>query len=351
MKKILFLCILAITILLCGCQNGKGYEIALITDVQNVNDGSFNEGAWNGISKYGEENLVTYKYYPSASKTKEEYIKSIDFAIEKGAKIVICPGYYFETAIFEAQNKYPNVNFVILDGSPHDEDMTDRTCGKNVKCIYYAEQEAGFIAGYSAVKDGYRKLGFMGGMELPAVIRYGYGFVQGADYAAEEIGVDNIEINYLYTGTFNATRDVQATAAEMYDSGTEAIFACGGRIVNSITIEAETRDKKVIGVDVDQSEKSKCIITSAMKELSYSVYTTLDEYYKGEFNGGEIVTLDSQNNGVGIPMETSRFQNFTKDDYKKIIEKINSGKVKIKDEKEVDSLKTFELKKVKIISN
>lgn len=348
MKKILCLCIFMILVLLCGCQNNKGYEIALITDVPNVNDGSFNEGAWDGISKYGEENLITYKYYPSVSKTKEEYINSIDFAIEKGAKMVICPGYYFETAIFESQNKYPNVNFVILDGSPHNEDMTDTTCNKNVKCIYYAEQEAGFIAGYSTVKDGYKKLTFMGGMELPAVIRYGYGFVQGADYAAEEMKIDDVEINYLYTGTFNATRDVQATAAKLYDSGTEVIFACGGKIVNSIILEAEAEDKKVIGVDVDQSKESKCIITSAMKELSYSVYNTLDEYYKGEFSGGEIVTLDSKNNGVGIPMESSRFQSFTKDDYKKIIEKINSGEIDIKDDKDVSLPEKFKPKKIKL---
>ncbi len=296
----------------------EGYEIAMITDAGEIDDKSFNQGTWEGIKKYAEDNGLTYKYYKPTEVSDAAYLAAIDLAIQGGAKVVVTPGFLFEPAIYEAQDLYPETSFIILDGTPHTADYATFRIEANVYSIFYAEQQAGFLAGYAAVKDGYTKLGFMGGMAVPAVVRFGYGFVQGAEYAAEELGLDSVELKYHYTGDFAATPKNQTTAATWYADGTEIIFACGGKVGNSVMAAAEAAGAKVIGVDVDQSAESETVITSAMKQLGVSVYLGLESYYAGEFKGGVSETLDITVDGVGLPFASSRFNTFSEADYNAI---------------------------------
>ena len=249
----------------------EGYELALVTDLGTIDDKSFNQGAWEGLKKYAEENSIAYKYYQPQEGTTDSYLETIGLAIEGGAKLVVCPGFLFEEPIYLAQDKYPDVHFILLDGEPHDADYNYKT-NDNVMPILFQEDQAGFLAGYAVVKDGYTKLGFMGGMAVPAVIRFGYGFVQGAEFAAEEDGITGLEIMYNYTGAFSATPEAQSMAASWYQNGTEVIFGCGGAVGNSVMAAAQEKNARVIGVDVDQSTESETVITSAMKLLSNSVY-------------------------------------------------------------------------------
>ena len=237
------------------------------------------------------------------------------------------------------QNQYPDVHFILVDGEPHDADYNYETAA-NTMPILYQEDQAGFLAGYAAVKDGYTKLGFMGGMALPAVIRYGYGYLAGANYAAEEMGISGVEVTYYYTGSFDATPEAQTMAASWYNAGTEVIFACGGSVGNSVMAAAEASDGKVIGVDVDQSSESATVITSAMKMLSNSVYDAVKSGYDGSFKGGETAVFNAANDGVGLPMETSQFTTFTQADYDAIFAKIVSGEITIDNdyEKEISDL-------------
>lgn len=293
----------------------EGYELAMITDAGEIDDKSFNQGTWEGIVKYAEDNGLTYKYYKPTEVSDAAYLAAIDLAIQGGAKVVVTPGFLFASAIYEAQDLYPETSFILLDADPHTADWSTFRIEANVYSIYYAEEQSGFLAGYAAVKEGYTKLGFMGGMAVPAVVRFGYGFVQGAEYAALEMGVEAVEVKYHYTGNFESNPENQATAAAMYADGTEVIFAAGGKVGNSVMAAAEAAGAKVIGVDVDQSPESETVITSAMKELGISVYMGLEGFYAGEFKGGVIETLDITVDGVGLPMETSRFEVFTDADY------------------------------------
>ena len=306
------------------------YEIALITDIGTIDDKSFNQGAWEGVEAYAKENNKTYKYYKPTEKSDEAYLTSIDLAIKGGAKIIVCPGYLFEAPVHTAQTKYPDVKFVILDGAPRGDDGAE-DIASNSYSIYYAEQEAGFLAGYAIVKEGYTKLGFMGGVPVPAVINYGFGFTQGADYAAKELGLaaGSVDIKYTYVGNFDATPDNQAKAASWYNEGTEVIFACGGAVGNSVMKAAEAAGKKVIGVDVDQATESDTVITSSMKNLKKSVYDALGTFYTNAFPGGKSVTLDATTEGVELPMDTSKFTKFTKDDYTAIYDKIVKKEITI----------------------
>ena len=283
-----------------------------------------NQGAWEGLEEYAKDNDITYKYYQPNAKTTDDYLEAIELAVDGGAKVIVTPGFLFEPAIYVAQDEYPEVKFILLDGFPQDGTYTDFRIEDNVLSIFYAEEQAGFLAGYAAVKEGMRKLGFMGGMAVPAVIRFGYGYIAGADYAAQELGLaaDSVEVMYTYLGDFGPSPDHQTKAAAWFNQGTEVIFAAAGGAGNSVMAAAAEQDKKVIGVDVDQSAESDTVITSAMKMLGHSVYTALEEFYADEFRGGESITLDVTVDGVGFPDDFSRFSTFTKADYDAIYAKL-----------------------------
>ncbi len=388
MKKILSIllsCVIGFGLVACNNSsssssdesNSKGKEIAMITDIGTIDDKSFNQGTWEGIVAYAEKNNITHEYYKPTEQSTDAYLASIDLAVKDGAKVVVTPGYLFEEPIYIAQDKYPDVHFILIDGNPHDKDYKEyrtnkNTVGivfaeeqsgylagyaavkdgytklglidgnphdkdykeyrtnKNTVGIVFAEEQSGYLAGYAAVKDGYTKLGFMGGMAVPAVTRYGYGFVQGADDAAKEMGIDKVDMKYHYTGGFDATPEVQTLASSWYTDGTEVIFACGGAVGNSVMSAAKAIDgKKVIGVDVDQSSESDTVITSAMKGLSSAVTQTLEEYYNDKFPGGESLVLGADKDGVKLPMETSKFEKFTQADYDKVYKDLADGKIKL----------------------
>ncbi|MHB1485627.1 MAG: BMP family lipoprotein [Saccharofermentanales bacterium] len=330
-------------------QAANTYELALITDIGTIDDKSFNQGAWEGLEKYAKEKSITYKYYQPAEKTTDAYVAAITLAVNGGAKLVVTPGYLFEPAIFKAQDMYPNVKFILLDGQPQDGTYTTFRIEANVLSIFYAEEQAGFLAGYAAVRDGMKKLGFMGGIAVPAVIRFGYGFVQGAEYAAKEMNLakDSVEVKYNYLGGFGPDPTYQTKAASWYNQGTEVIFAAAGGAGNSVMAAAEAANKKVIGVDGDQSGESPTVITSAMKTLGTSVYNAIKEYYAGTFQGGKIIRLDAKDDGIGLVPKDSftKFTTFNKAQYDAIYAKLVNNTDKIVDgiRKDMDGTATVKL--------
>ena len=340
MKKFLtLLYVFALSFSIVGCtidndandfSDEGGAEIAMITDIGTIDDKSFNQGVWQGIVDYCENNKITHEYYKPSEQNCEAYLSAIELAVDNGAKVIVTPGYLFEEPIYKAQYKYPDVHFILIDGKPHNSTYKKYKTNKNTVGILFAEEQSGYLAGYAAVKDGYRKLGFMGGKEITSVKNFGHGFVQGANDAAKELNIENVDIKYHYSGGFDATPEVQTLAQSWYKKGTEVIFACGGSVGNSVMAAAESLDnKKVIGVDVDQSGDSATVITSAMKSLSFAVTETLDEYYNGKFPGGKTITLGADKQGVELPMNTSRFKKFTQEDYDKIYKDLAEGKIKI----------------------
>lgn len=332
-------------------ETSDGYELALVTDLGTIDDKSFNQGAWEGMKKYAEENGISYKYYQPQEGTTDSYLETIGLAIEGGAKLVVCPGFLFEEPVYLAQDQYKDVHFILLDGEPHSGDYSEYRTEANVMPILFQEDEPGFLAGYAAVKDGYTKLGFLGGMAVPAVIRYGYGFVEGADFAAKEMGVDGIEIMYNYTGAFAATPEAQSMAASWYQNGTEVIFGCGGAVGNSVMAAAEEKSAKVIGVDVDQSYESDTVVTSAMKQLSVSVYDGVRDFYAGSFPGGKTSIFSAKNDGIGLPMETSKFTKFTQADYDAVYAQLKDGKITLVQPSEDNNDPTKDLKLEKTTIN
>jgi len=338
MKKICLTVIAVVMIITVGsCKrnerqarsSGETFDLALVTDIGTIDDKSFNQGSWEGLVQYAREKNISHKYYQPSEQSDDAYLTTIDLAVRGGAKLIVTPGFLFEVPIFFAQDRYPNVHFVLVDGTPHSADYSTFRTGNNVVGVHYAEDQAGFLAGYAAVKDGNRRLGFVGGMAVPAVVRFGYGFIQGAEYAAQELKLPagSVTINYHYTGHFSATPEVQTLAASWYNSGIEIIFACGGAVGNSVMAAAEQAGKKVIGVDVDQSSESSSVITSAMKGLQVSVYSCISDFYAGKFPGGQSLVFSAANDGVGLPMASSKFSSFSQSDYNTIFRKLAANEI------------------------
>lgn len=301
----------------CGGTEDEGFTIAMITDAGDIDDESFNQGTWEGIVEYAEANDITHKYYRPAQVSDEAYIETINLAVEGGAEIIVTPGFLFEPAIYESQAAHPDVRFVLIDGVPHPGDFTTFEVANNTVSILFDEHESGFLAGYATVMDGYRNLGFMGGIAVPAVVRFGVGFVAGAYYAANELDVDFTfeQSRFEYLGNFEASDEHKVKALAWFEEGTEVIFAAAGGAGTSVMSAAEDVGATAIGVDVDQSYISETVLTSAMKDLGSAVQQALANHFDDTFQGGEIIQMNSTNNGVALPMETSRFETFSQADY------------------------------------
>lgn len=309
-------------------EDGK-YEVAFVTDVGQLKDKSFNQGTWNGVKGYAAAHGLSYKYYQPANgdqATDDDRYDAMKAAAEGGAKVVVCAGFMQGTALAKAAAEFTDVKFVFIDGW--------QLGLENVAPIAFAEEQSGYLAGYAAVKEGYTKLGFMGGGggTNPACCRYGYGFAQGVSAAAKEMGV-TVELKYSwqYGASFQASAELQTMASGWYENGTEIIFACGGSMFASIVAAASANDASVIGVDVDQSYESDTVVTSALKGLVSATEWAIDKFYSDSWAevGDVATTLGANNDAVGLPTETWSLTKFTVEEYEALLASIKDGTVAI----------------------
>jgi basic membrane protein A len=341
----MFAVLLAGAFTLSSCQAAETtFKVAMVTDVGDIDDKSFNQGTWEGIVEWAEENDVSHKYYRPTADEDDARLAAIDLAVAGGAEIVVTPGFMFEVVIYTAQTKYPDVKFVLIDGAPHAGDYATYETTANTKSILFKENESGFLAGYASVMEGYRELGFMGGIAVPAVVRFGLGYIAGAYHAARELGATTWEFNpayYEYLGGFAPDDSHKAKAASWYTAGVEIIHAAAGGAGNSVMAAAEeSMGGMVVGVDVDQSAQSSTVVTSAMKALGVVVQQALTEWKAGSFEGGETVVLGAAEEAVALPLgESFRFTTFTEAQYAEILGKLVDGTVAVPFT--VDELGTF----------
>ncbi len=313
-------------------SDGK-YQVAFITDVGSLKDKSFNQGTFDGVKLYADANGLSYKYYQPANgneATDDDRYNAMKAAVEGGADVVVCAGFLQEAALRQAAIDYPDTPFVFIDGYPLSDDAGNPLT--NVAGISFMEQQCGYFAGYAAVMDGFTKLGFSGGGggTNDACCRFGYGYVQGANAAAAELGI-TVQMNYSweYGANFSASPELQTMISGWYANGTEIVFACGGSMFQSVAAAASANDGYVIGVDVDQSGESDTVITSAMKGLSDAVQWAVGHVYDGTFSeiGGTGTSLGVEDNAVALPTaaESWRFESFTVEEYEEMYQAVLDG--------------------------
>lgn len=364
--------VMALSLVACGgssddnkgdsAESGSDMNIAMVTDSGDITDQSFNQTTYETCKAWAEENGVTFNYYKPEADSDEARSASVDQAIAAGANIVVLPGYMFAAAVDEHSPLYPDVKFIALDVSagdlcekgvgegytynPDDYDVTEYYNTENTYCCTYQEEISGYMAGYAAVKLGYRHIGFLGGMSVPAVTRFGYGYVQGANAAAEELNItEDVKVEYVCGGQFYGDADITAYMDTWYGSkDVEAVFACGGGIWTSAAEAAAKVGGKVIGVDSDQAGTigayagvEDITITSAMKGLAQTINTVLTGIRDGEWSKfvGKIDNLgliseNSEENYVQLPLESTQWSDdFTEEDYKELVKKLYNGEIEV----------------------
>ena len=326
-----------------AAETAADIQVAMITDYGDITDQSFNQTTYEACKAYCESNGLAFTYFKPASDSDEDRVSMIEKAIDEGYNVIVMPGYAFAPAIAATAPEYEDVYFIALDVSEFDLTSAGlETLPANLYSAVYQEELCGYMAGYAAVKLGYTKLGFLGGMAVPAVVRYGYGFVQGADAAAAELGAD-VSLNYAYGNQFYGDADITAAMDTWYGAGTEVVFACGGGIYSSAAEAAAKVGGKVIGVDVDQSFNidgqygEGMTVTSAMKGLGATVNTMLAAVQAGEFAnyGGKVENLglvseDPELNYVQLPSATTQFgEGFSAEDYVKLVGDMFNGVITV----------------------
>ena len=325
-----------------GAADGaeKITKVALTCDTGTIDDESFNQACWAAVSSYMGKNCQYY--IPESDASDEDRETMIRLAVNEGADVIVCVGYLYGASLAWAADQYPNVKFIAIDVTQGD--IGTDSIPANCYCITFKEEQAGYLAGYAIAKDGKTKLGFLGGMAVPAVIRYGYGFVQGADAAAAELG-QNIEINYFYGGQFYGDANITSRMEGWYSNGTQVVFACGGGIYTSAVEAALKNNGYVIGVDVDQNYIGangvadgtyayNPFITSAMKGLSEAVNTALADIDAGSWgdiagSNGNFGLEDGDYIGLPTDADSWNFESFTTDEYEEVKGKIKSGEITV----------------------
>ena len=342
--------------------DAESYAVAMITDYGDITDESFNQTTYEACKEFCEANGIKFNYFKPAGDNTADRVAMVDQAVGEGYNVIVMPGYAFGGTVVEAAPNYPDVKFIVLDVAkgdileaavtkagetydyqPDNWNLEDYFDMSNVYCVVYQEEIAGYMAGYAAVKLGYEKLGFLGGMAVPAVVRYGQGFVQGCDAAAAEMNKD-IDLNYVYGGQFFGNADITAVMDTWYKGGTEVVFAAGGSIYTSACEAAVKVGGKVIGVDTDQAPiidgayGDGITVTSAMKGLYPSTYNALEDIvlngnwdkYVGQIANLGIISDNPEENYVQIAPST-QFKDgaFTEDDYKAMVAKLNAGEIKV----------------------
>lgn len=291
----------------------EGKKVGMVTDSGTITDKSFNQGTWEGILKAKDEFGIAEKYLQPGGETSDDYLTEIGNLVDSDHGIIITPGFKFEEAIFIAQDKYPDTMFVLIDGAPHSGDYSEFRTEPNVISIFFAEQEAGFLAGVAAALESETgKIGFIGGMEIPPVQKFGWGFTAGIAYANANYDTAAQVVDYIYQGTFHEVDAGQQIAASMFDKGVDVIHAAAGGVGVGAINEAKTRktdgDKVwIVGVDVDQyadgmiEDGTSVILTSAVKKIDTAAYDYIEAYLRGTFKGGESINLTAKEAGVGLP--------------------------------------------------
>jgi basic membrane protein A and related proteins len=347
MKKFYLLLLPVLLVMLSFTVFGAGsLKVGMVTDSGTIDDKSFNQGTWEGVVKAGKVLKLDTKYLKPGGTTEADYLKEIGNLVDAGYNMVVCPGFKFETAIFQAQDKYKDAKFVLIDGAPHGDD------GKvvikpNAVSIFFAEHESGFAAGVATalqLKTG--DVGFIGGMEIPPVQKYNWGFQQGIAYANAKLGT-KVAIkpeNVIYQGTFNDVAAGQQLAAQMFDRGVKAIFCAAGGVGIGGINEAKSRVKAgktvwVVGVDVDQYSDGiydgtkSVILTSAMKKIDAAAFDMVKAAKSNKFPGGQTLIFNAKNDGVGIPAKNPNLSADVQNKVLAVVKQLKAGSIKVSDQK------------------
>lgn len=344
-KKIFALVLCAAVLCCIGCKQNENErngiqepisKIALITDVIELEEDFHTAAVWQGIANCGDANGIEYARYRPEQATVDAICTQFDAAVADGAKVIVCKGTLFAGALAKMQEKYPEVKFIAIDIS----EASIGNLAENTHCVLFRQEQAGYLAGYAAVKDGFTKLGFMGEFETENYSNYGYGFVQGANDAALENDT-HIELTFGYASDYNSPEEALAALDEWYASGLEiAMVSANDTFMKSAAELAVKNFCYIAGTNIDQSYLGSNFdynpfMTSGMKGITEAVDATLEMVLAGNWKshlGGQTLRFGLQSgNYLYLPESEGLwlFENFTLEEYNILKNSLSSGNITI----------------------
>ena len=297
-------------------DNKSDLSVGLVLGAGSINDESFNQSTWEGLQKAQEDFGVEIKYLES--KQESDYIQNIETLIDEETDLIIGVGYQLKDAIDESAKNYPEQKFVMLD-------ETYDTIAENVIPVVFREEESAYLVGAIAAKmTQTNKVGFIGGLPAPSVVRYQYGYKYGVENTNKDV-----KVLEQYVNSFTDQAKGKSVAKQMQASGADIILPAAGDSGTGAIEAAKEANKYAIGGDRDQSDLApENVIVSAMKKLNVASYALVKDLVEGNFEGGVEKVYGLKEGGVGIS-ENNLLPKDVMDYVTKEAEKIKNGEIKI----------------------
>lgn len=312
----------------------ESVNVALITDSSDIDDSSYNQYAYEAIKKYCDKADISYGYYKPVDSSIESSLSSVDEAVKNGAELIVCPDSRLSETVYQAQDRYEDISFILVDGEPVSSDGTVVSIGNNVTSLLFDDDESGFLAGYSCVICGYKTLAVIYNSDSTSDMHYYYGFLQGSDYAAKEAGIQIIVKSRDISSAGNEY--ITKFANKTYNKGTELIFTCNKDVCEL----ADKQASKCTGLVMNGGSNMTnlpSVLGSITKNISNAIYLELDSFYSGKFNGGTNTTFNTSNNGIKLIINENIVSDFPKEKYDITYNNLSDGTIPLISDTTVDT--------------
>jgi len=300
-------------------SGGKELKVAMVTDIGGLNDRSFNASAYKGLKEAEKQLGVQIRVL--TSQQNADYIPNLSSLARQKYDLVFAVGFLMAEATEKVAHSFPGTKFAIIDSSQ----AAMKSKPKNVEGLLFAEQEAGYLAGYMAglytkEKGGKQVISSVGGQKIPPVDHYIAGYQAGAKAANPKIKTLN-----AYSQDFVDQAKCKEIALNQIQQGAQVVFQVAGQCGLGALDAAKEKNVQGIGVDADQSYLGPHILTSALKKIDQAVLQTVKKLQGGSFQAGDTL-FDLKNNGVGFGKTNSAGSKYV-GQVKKIQSQIASGKI------------------------
>ncbi len=305
------------------------YAIAFVTDGGSIHDGGRNQSVWEGVKGYAFQSGKSYKSYQTyggnAARDDDRY-DAMKEAIRGGAELVVCAGPEQELALRRIAQEYPEVRFMFLEGVPV-KDLQGNTIS-NILPIAFREEQIGYLVGYAAVQDGVSKLGFLGDETIKSRL-CGYGFLQGVDAAAGEMG-NTATVCYHTEKKAQDTPELRDMLKGWYADDTELIFTSGQAMDAAAAAVAEDSPEKYVSSEIQQEDSAYRVCVN--RELREAAWKVCEAFYSDDGASINGMILGVEKDALGLVTEPWNLEHFSVEAYQELLRQMKDGEVMLREE-------------------
>lgn len=314
---------------LAGCGSGSGaagFGIVTAGDASAASAPLAELSA--GMENYVAETGLTSGTYAAAEYSEEAIAEQFKAASEAGVRYVICCGEEMEIPVYAAQNEYHGMRFLLFDGEPRKSADTEAQIRKNTECITFNKGELGFLAGYTAIREGYRNVSWISGVNEGESAEYYTGFLRGVGYAINELMINSadVTVNAEFAGSDALTPRRTADALNLYGEGTELVLTDRPEIARAVSLAAAQAGRYIATVGFDGSAYLDRVQYAAVGSYSDAVQKILDACIKDNgFQGGSTVACGAAENGIRIAADFAGFSSVSEDTVRTLLSAMAAG--------------------------